>query len=139
MPRPVAATALAAAASGVASPLYFSGSGPAGSSRADVSAARTADEQASVDRLRAAGCGVPWLAPGGPVTPLDGVTVLPLTDPVLFSAGPARVWIGPDWRLMRLELPAGAESGSDQAHVRYAGWETVGPPHRPRGLIRDHR
>ncbi len=36
--------------------------------------------QTRIDRLRGSGCGVLWLAPRGPVTPLDGVTVLPLTD-----------------------------------------------------------
>ncbi len=39
--------------------------------------------QARVDRLRASGCGVLWLAPVGGMTPdpLPGVTVHPLTDP----------------------------------------------------------
>lgn len=39
--------------------------------------------QARVDRLRASGCGVLWLAPTGGMTPdpLPGVTVHPLTDP----------------------------------------------------------
>jgi hypothetical protein len=37
--------------------------------------------QARIDRLRAAGCGLLWLAPRGPVEPMDGATVLPLTDP----------------------------------------------------------
>lgn len=38
--------------------------------------------QTRLDRLRAAGCGVLWLAPtDGHIAPLDGATVHPLTDP----------------------------------------------------------
>ena len=46
--------------------------------------------QTRVDRLRAAGCGVLWLAPRGPVEPLNGVTVLPLTDPATTAREIAR-------------------------------------------------
>jgi uncharacterized protein with von Willebrand factor type A (vWA) domain len=46
--------------------------------------------QARVDRLRAAGCGVLWLAPRGPVEPLNGATVLPLTDPTTTALEIAR-------------------------------------------------
>jgi len=46
--------------------------------------------QTRVDRLRAAGCGVLWLAPRGPVTPLDGVTAIPLTDPTVTARAIAR-------------------------------------------------
>ncbi len=46
--------------------------------------------QALVDRLRAAGCGVLWLAPAGPTLPLDGATVLPLTDPTSTARAIAR-------------------------------------------------
>jgi len=46
--------------------------------------------QTRVDRLRAAGCGVLWLAPRGPVTPLNGVTAIPLTDPTVTARAIAR-------------------------------------------------
>ncbi|OZM76579.1 VWA domain-containing protein [Pseudonocardia sp. MH-G8] len=46
--------------------------------------------QGRVDRLRAAGCGVLWLAPRGPVEPLNGATVVPLTDPATTAREIAR-------------------------------------------------
>jgi hypothetical protein len=46
--------------------------------------------QARVDRLRAAGCGVLWLAPRGPVEPLTGATVVPLSDPATTAREIAR-------------------------------------------------
>jgi hypothetical protein len=49
------------------------------------------DGQARVNRLRATGCGVLWLGPAhGYVTPFDGATVYPLTDPTTTAQAIAR-------------------------------------------------
>ncbi|TQM44846.1 hypothetical protein FB388_2228 [Pseudonocardia cypriaca] len=43
----------------------------------------------------------------------------------LFAVGSARLWVDPDQRLLRMDLPPSAGGGPDQARVLYTGWGTV--------------